>query len=294
MLEPVTDNPEPHCFDVIVERVSVSRYRRAGTVLPFIVLPDIYQPDEWTMLTIEAAKTGLERFPAIRHLFDVGSGSGIIPLALSRSYPDRNLRFSCFDKKPSAGRNLDLNFQLFGQTACRPSFLHRDVRLDGLAPDECGPPDLVIANVPQLPGFFGIDGARNADPDDYHQVDPHEWKDPVRAFGLGLLVDVIEAIRVNHPGRFRVAFCRSSRVPEAVFEAFLSRVQCSVTDLGQRHLVRDRSTPFTVMADVEERFGLKGAYEWNERTVGARELCGISPDREKVFIGLQGCLVQSE
>jgi hypothetical protein len=274
MSDTVTADSEPSCFDVIEERVSVSLYRHAGTVLPFIVLPDIYQPDEWTTLTIEAARAGLDRFPATRRLFDVGSGSGIIPLALSRSYPDRHLQFSCFDKKQSAGRNLGLNYQLFGQTACRPSFHHLDVRLDGLAPDKEGPPDLVIANIPQLPGFSGIDGDRNADPDDYHQVAPHEWKNPVRAFGLGLLVDVIEAVRVKHPGRFCVAFCRSSRVPEEVFDAFLSSVQCSVLDLGERHSVRDRSTPFSVMAGVEERFGLKGAYEWNDRQVGARDFVG--------------------
>jgi len=292
MSETLSKGVEPHCFDMIEESVSVSRYRHGDTSLPFLVLPDIYQPDEWTALTIEAARSGLDRFPAIRRIYDIGSGSGVIPLVLSRSYPDRGLQFACFDLKGAAGRNLGLNYLLFGQSACRPSFQQLDARLGGVVMEGGAPPDMVIANIPQLPGFTSDDGGQDTDPDDYHRVAPHEWDDPVRAFGLGLLRDVIAGVRACHPGRFCVAFCRSSRVPEAVFDAFLTGVQCSVVDFGERHSVRDRSTPFSVMADVEERFGLKGAYEWNGRTVGAHDLCGISPAQEKVFIGLRSCLIQ--
>jgi len=34
--------------------------------------------------------------------------------------------------------------------------------------------------------------------------------------------------------------------------------------------------------------------KWNDGQVGVRELCGIFPDREKVFIGLRNCLIQVE
>ncbi|RVU39402.1 hypothetical protein EOI86_09245 [Hwanghaeella grinnelliae] len=294
MSDTVTTGANPPSFDVIEKSVSVSRYRHGGTALPFVVLPDIYQPDDWTALTIDAARSGLDRFPSIRRVSDVGSGSGIIPLALSRSYPDRNLLFACYDMKQSAGRNLGLNYQLFGLSNRRPSFHHLDVRQGGMAPGDDGPPDLVTANIPQLPCIADDDWDPHKDPDDYHTLAPQEWDDPVRAFGLGLLIDVIEAVRMTQPGRFCVAFCRSSRVPEAAFDAFLSTVHGSVIDLGPRHSVRDCSTPFSILAVVEERFGLKGAYDWKGRTVGALDLRETSPLREQVHIGLRSCLIQVE
>lgn len=283
----------PGEFHLVEDGVSVNHFMRDGRSLPFIVLPGIFRPDEWTAFTIEAAMNGLDRSPKLRRVLDIGSGSGVIPLVLSWTYPDRQLDVVCCDLKKQAGRNLILNYQLIGGNAPCPAFHCLDIR-ETIAPfSRSSPPDLIVANVPQLPAHaYGDGGQTDWNPDDYQEPRPGDLDDPVRAFGLGLLTDSITGVSALHTSRFSVAFCRSSRVPGEVFDAFLDRVNGTVLHLGPWCSVRDGSTPYDLLAAAEERYGLSGDYRWNGKSVPTTALRHTTPEREDVRIQLRSCLIQ--
>ncbi len=278
-------------FDVLEKEISLNLYRSAGKSFPFVVLPNVYQPDEWTEIALEAALTTLNMFPKAVRIHDIGTGSGVIPLLLNRLYPDRQFHIVCCDLKAAAGRNLELNYHLFGEASARPHFHQLDIRKSENLPAGDGPPDLIIANIPQLPAILPTDDGR-WNPDDYYAVDPGDRDDPVGAFGLRLLMDVISRTNANHPGRFHAAFCRSSRVPAAVFEEFLNTVGGTVIAQGCTHRVKDSSTPFALMAEAEDRFGFQGEYELDGRPLSAGDLRALSPVQNDIFIGLRSCLVR--
>lgn len=276
-------------FETLEEIVSIHRLRLNGQGQPFIVLPGIYPPDEWSLLTIQAAQTALDLRPDIDLVLELGCGSGVIPLILARINPNRDLRFVCCDIKSVSSRNLDLNFQLFGDMAKQPRFHCLDISGKGTREVMDGAPALVIANVPQLPVSVAVS---DADPDDYHPVTAEDREDPVRAFGLGLLLDIGRQMAAANPAGPCLAFCRSSRIPHSIFDAFLDRIGGKVCHQGPGISVRDGSTPFDLLAEAEERFGVSGTYEWAGRTVSATELRGRRPAETEVFIGLQSCLIQ--
>lgn len=284
---------QPPRFETLEDTVSLNRYTHEAVSLPFMVLPGIFQPDEWTAGTLEATCLALDRFPSLSRILDIGSGSGIIPLVLSRLYADRGLALNCCDLKPEAGRNLALNYAVFGGDGPRPLFHQIDILDPGPLPGENIPPDLVVANIPQLPAAPS-NHATNGDwnPDDYHAVWPKDRENPIRAFGMGLLMDVIGRVSAVHPGRFAVAFCQSSRVPPAVFDSMLSRTGGRVLYSGDPVLVRDGSTPFHDLADAEERFGLSGSYIWQGRKVCAKDLRHLTPETAQVEIELRSCLLE--
>jgi len=279
-----------HGFDLVEEELSLNRYTRAGISHPFVVLPGVYQPDEWTGIALESAISALDMMPTAVRIHDIGTGSGVIPLLLTRLYPGRAFRFVCSDLKPASGHNLALNYEVFGGTNPRPRFHRFDIRRAETLPADDGPPELVIANIPQLPAARGAETDWN--PDDYHAVAPADRNDPVRAFGLGLLMDVAALTRAGHTGPFHMAFCRSSRIPPAVFDMFLSAIRGTIVTQGRRQRVKDGSTPFATMADAEDRFGLYGEYEWQGKALPARDLRGLSPVEDEIFIGLRSCLVR--
>lgn len=279
-------------FHIVEPSVSIHLFRRPGLAFHFAVLPGLYQPDEWTALTLDAATAALNQFPMIRSVLDIGSGCGVLTIALAQAFPQRGLRFNCCDMKPDAERNLRLNADLFAQPADPPGFRRMNIRdSTRLSPDD-GAPQLVLANVPQLPAPSHTKGQDESDPDDYHKVSLEDAEDPVHGFGLGLLLDIGERLRIEHDGRFCMAFCRSSRVPAQIFDVFLQRLNASVLRLGPATSVLDQSTPFPEMAAAESRFCVQGAYSWQGKTVPASALAERPEIGGDVRIELRSCLIE--
>ncbi len=111
--------------------------------LDFIVTPDVLIPRPETELLVEEAIAWLEARPDARTMIDVGTGSGIIPIALADHIPD--LTATALDLSGAALAVAEENIRRF-------SLLERITTLqDDLLGETALQAHLITANLPYIP-----------------------------------------------------------------------------------------------------------------------------------------------
>lgn len=277
---------------VIASNVHLCGFERGDFSTHYLAFGSLFIPDEWSLLTLDAAILCLEENSDVRDVYDVGTGCGILPFVLGELFPKRELSFESCDIKSESGRNVEINHRLFGRTARRPVWHIGDAGTFDLPRNDIGT-RLVLANVPQLPVYsdeFAV--SEDWSTDDFYKSAPSAEDDSVRAFGLGLLMDIVQTLSKQAPDPFYLAFCRSSRVPDQVLETFVTRSNADLVYLGKPHSVLNSDTNYTQFATVETRFQMSGRYHANGEDIGAKDLAIPATAHTNVHLYLQSCLLR--
>jgi len=117
--------------------------RQAFYGLDFFVTPDVLIPRPETELLVEIAIEWLRAHPGARTLIDIGTGSGIIPIALVDNIPD--LTATAIDISESALQIARKNIEHY--TLQQAINLHQNDLLQDLILSA----DLITANLPYIP-----------------------------------------------------------------------------------------------------------------------------------------------
>ncbi len=112
--------------------------------LRFKVTPAVLIPRPETELLVEMALAWLDEHPSVREIWDIGTGSGCIPLALLSQKTD--LHAHAVDISPAALEVAGANAQTLGLSS--RMVLHRSDLLSSIAEQ---PVQLLCANLPYIP-----------------------------------------------------------------------------------------------------------------------------------------------
>jgi methylase of polypeptide subunit release factors len=121
--------------------------------LPLLICPNVFVPDDWT----RALLTGIIRSNALNagplQILEVGSGTGAVPIALSKLAPDKIEKLKAVDIDTLACElaRINLNYHGLGSR----SFLISGMDIAAAQARELIEPDerfdLIVANLPQVP-----------------------------------------------------------------------------------------------------------------------------------------------
>lgn len=114
--------------------------------LPFRVDPSVLIPRPETELLVDELLTIAKQFPAPPAVLDIGTGSGIIPVALAQHLP--GAEFDAVEVSGDALQVARANAEL-NNAASRIRFIQADILEEG-APDLLRTYDLVVSNPPYI------------------------------------------------------------------------------------------------------------------------------------------------